>query len=124
MAGIEVLTTPENCQMFQAHKFPQGDGLTKLKQQQPGGHGGNRSLNQDIVHSMQPALLGSSLDKMNVSMALNLAAYMDQSGKNMKHGLVLDFFEWTRRAVYEASLEATWGPDHPLRDPDVEQAFM
>lgn len=77
---------------------------------------------------MQPTLMGTALDKMNLSMGMNLGAYMDKTVDQIKADkegvIILDLFEWTRRAVYEASMEATWGPNHPLLDPKVEQAFM
>lgn len=102
-----------------------GEGWTKLKEPQKSGGHGKRSLNQDIVHAMQPALLGSSLDGMMVTMAANLSAHIDKFAAGIpESGKVLDLWEWCREAVFTASLESTWGPNHPLHDPEVEQGFM
>ncbi|KAL1297659.1 hypothetical protein AAFC00_006214 [Neodothiora populina] len=88
-------------------------------------HHGGHSMHKEIVHAMQPALLGSALDKMNVTMASKLNTFIDDFVKTMDESATkkVDLFKWCQQAIVVASAEATWGPLNPLNDPAVEQAF-
>lgn len=93
------------------------EGVKFLKDSESGG----KSISKDVVHAMQPSLLGSALDEMNQTMANNLCTSVDEMVT--VDGKSLDLYLWCRRAVTVASSKAVWGPLNPFDDPDVEAGF-
>ncbi|KAF2770172.1 putative P450 monooxygenase [Teratosphaeria nubilosa] len=87
----------------------EGPGLKLLQESQSGG--GN--LNQEVLHAMVPSLLGSGLDKMNITMVSKLEPLITKLVEQEEG--VFDLHEWCRHAITAASTEAIWGTKNPFR---------
>ncbi|KAF7510550.1 hypothetical protein GJ744_006396 [Endocarpon pusillum] len=93
-----------------------GDGLKLLQETESGGGG----INNKVLHSMHPALLGPGLDVMNKNMINNLKASIDglESGQTS-----FDLHQWCRHAIGVASTDAVYGTLSPYKDQDIERAL-
>lgn len=93
-----------------------GDGLKLLQETENGGGG----INNKVLHSMHPALLGSGLDIMNKNMIKILKASIDELEPDQTS---IDLHLWCRHAIAVASTDAVYGPLNPYKDPAVESAL-
>lgn len=93
-----------------------GDGLELLREPKSGGEG----INNKVLHSMHPALLGPGLDKMNKTMIKNLKRSIDEMG-NEPEGF--DLHIWCRHAVTAASTDAVYGPLSPYKDQNIQDSL-
>lgn len=94
-----------------------GKGLKLLQEVENGGGG----LNTQVVHAMQPALLGSGLDTMNKSMINNLQISIEELQATQNDPL--DLHNWCRQTMTIASTDAVYGPLNPYKSKDIENAF-
>lgn len=94
-----------------------GEGLKLLQETENGGGG----VNNKVLHSMHPALLGPGLDGMNSTMINNLQISIDNL--ESQHNLSFDLHAWCRHAITVASTDAVYGPHNPFKSQDIETAF-
>ncbi|KAI9753259.1 MAG: hypothetical protein M1835_001006 [Candelina submexicana] len=94
-----------------------GSGLKLLEETESGGGG----INNKVLHSMHPALLGPGLDKMNETMIKNLKVSIDEL--EFKEGITFDLHAWCRHAITVASTDAVYGPQNPYKSKEVEDAL-
>lgn len=94
-----------------------GAGLTLLRECENGGRG----INNEVLHSMHPALLGSGLDKMNTIMIKYIQTSIDELAQS--HNTPFDLHTWCRHAITIASTESVYGPLNPYRSKVVEDAL-
>ncbi|MCJ1348396.1 hypothetical protein MMC31_006628 [Peltigera leucophlebia] len=94
-----------------------GEGLKLLQEKENGGGG----INNKVLHSMHPALLGTGLDRMNSTMIKNLQISIDklESQRNVS----FDLHTWCRHAIVVASTDAVYGPLNPYKSEEIENAF-
>ncbi|KAH9890793.1 cytochrome P450 [Xylariomycetidae sp. FL2044] len=65
---------------------------------------------------------GSGLDTLNREAIQVLAASLD---RRVSQGTtIVGLYEWTRHEVFAATMEATYGPHNPFRQPDKEKAWF
>jgi cytochrome P450 len=95
----------------------EGEGLKLLQETESGGGG----LNNEVLHSMHPALLGEGLDVMNRAMIKNLQKSLDdlQNDQNV----AFDLHKWCRRAMGVASTDAVYGPLNPYKSEEIQSAL-
>jgi hypothetical protein len=94
-----------------------GQGLELLREEQNGGQG----INNKVLHSMHPALLGSGLDRMNERMIQFLKHSLDDIG--LSGSVPIDLHAWCRHAITVASTDAIYGPHNPYKKPEIEEAL-
>ena len=94
-----------------------GHNLNLLREQESGGHG----VHKHVLHDMQPALLGDSLEHMNEKMIIYLRIAVDDIAS--RPNSAFDLHLWCRHAITVASTDAVYGPLNPYNDRDVEDAF-
>lgn len=94
-----------------------GEGLKLLQETENGGGG----VNNKVLHSMHPALLGPGLDRMNSTMINNLQISIDKL--ELQHNLSFDLHTWCRHAITVASTDAVYGPLNPFKSGEIETAF-
>lgn len=78
------------------------------------------SLNQVVIHAMQPTLIGESLDRMNERMARLLRPLIDE----LAYRETVDLYEWCFSTLMAASTDASYGPLNPYKDSKVQKAFL
>ena len=93
-----------------------GNGLKLLQETESGGGG----INNKVLHSMHPALLGLGLDIMNKAMIKNLKASIDELESNRTS---FDLHLWCRHAIAVASTDAVYGPLNPYKDQGTANAL-
>lgn len=91
-----------------------GEGL----QETENGGGG---VNNKVLHSMHPALLGPGLDRMNSTMINNLQISVDKL--ESQHNFSFDLYTWCRHTISVASTDAVYGPLNPFKSGEIEPAF-
>lgn len=95
----------------------QGKGLKLLQEKENGGGG----VNNDVIHSMHPVLLGSGLDRMNSTMIKNLQISIDKL--ESQYDVSFDLHTWCRHAIVVASTDAVYGSLNPYKSEEIENAF-
>lgn len=78
------------------------------------------SLNQVVIHAMQPTLIGEPLDRMNERMARLLRPLIDE----LANRETVDLYEWCFYTLMAASTDASYGPLNPYKDSKVQKAFL
>ncbi|KAF2146999.1 uncharacterized protein K452DRAFT_261129 [Aplosporella prunicola CBS 121167] len=94
----------------------EGHGLELLREEQNGGQG----LNNKVLHSMHPALLGTGLDRMNEKMIKFLKTSMDELASRSN---AFDLHMWCRHAISVASTDAVYGKLNPYTDREIVDAL-
>ena len=92
-------------------------GLKLLQVKENGGGG----INNDVIHSMHPVLLGSGLDRMNSTTIKNLQISIDKL--ESRHDVSFDLHTWCRHAIVVASTDAVYGSLNPYKSEEIEKAF-
>ncbi|KAJ4301953.1 hypothetical protein N0V90_004049 [Kalmusia sp. IMI 367209] len=96
-----------------------GPGLELLREEQNGGQG----INNKVLHSMHPALLGTGLDRMNEKMIKFLKFSMDELATTRNINTSFDLHAWCRHAITAASTDAIYGLRNPYKDREVEESL-
>jgi hypothetical protein len=89
--------------------------LNLLKETDAGGPG----LSSKILHAMTPALVGKSLDSMNIQMIRLIQPFIEKLGESS----TFDLYEWCKDATIAASTEAAYGPMNPYKDKTIQDAW-
>ncbi|KAJ8116888.1 hypothetical protein OPT61_g1789 [Boeremia exigua] len=96
-----------------------GPGLGLLREEQNGGQG----LNNKVLHSMHPALLGTGLDRMNEKMIKFLKLSVDELATTHNDRSSFDLHAWCRHAITVASTDAIYGSLNPYKQREVEDSL-
>jgi hypothetical protein len=96
-----------------------GPGLELLREEQNGGQG----INNKVLHSMHPALLGAGLDRMNEKMIKFLKLSVDELATTHDVNTSFDLHAWCRHAITVASTDAIYGSKNPYKEREVEDSL-
>lgn len=77
------------------------------------------SMHRQVYQPMSP---GPELDAMNTNAVKVLSADIDALRAETPRKIGL--WTWARRAIFLATMEATYGPQNPYRDPDIAAAWL
>ncbi|KAK7932287.1 cytochrome P450 [Apiospora marii] len=96
-------------------------GMAKIQKDKVAEEGYLRSFPRAIAPAAAP---GPGLDALNRAAVGKFAASFDRLAARRRPKVVVHLYHWIRHEIFAATMDASYGPHNPFRDPRIEEAWF